>query len=253
MTTRAKFVYGISTEYDDQTFETVASAAPIQFSDDFIGAGHSAGIPAAGSPAAGYAWVKKIVGAAPPTVALVQNSGGGTVACTLTSTSEAQEASLYFNDSLSIDTSKLGMIEWRAALSVLPSAAGVQAALGLGSAWVGGPQSLARYMMFGWTANGNLLLWSKDGVGSTISQAAAQIGGAAIVSDTAMHLFRIEYQNPADIAFFYDGNRVNAVGSIAWAATGANAILQPFMTAYKPSGTGVATLTVDKIDTFSAR
>jgi len=253
MTTRGKYVNGIAFQYDDVTTETVNSGSPIQFSDDFIGAGHSAGIPAAGSPAAGYAWVKKIVGTAPPTVALVTNSGGGTVACALAATSEAEEASLYWNDSLSIDTSKNGMVEWRAALSVLPSAAGVQAAIGLGSAWVGGPQNLARYMMFGWSASGALLIWAKDGTGNTYSFAAAPIGGLAITSDTNQHLFRIEYENQSDIAFFYDGNRVNPVGSVVWAATGANAILQPWMTVYKPSGIGVATLTVDKIDTFSGR
>lgn len=253
MVTRAGYRSNIQYEWEDLTQETVASGAPLQFGDDFIGAGHTAGIPAAGSPAAGYPWVKKIVGAAPPTVALVTNSSGGTLACALAATSEAEEASLYFNDSLSIDTTKIGQAEWRAALTVAPSASGVQAALGLGSAWVGGPTNLARYTLFGWSANGNLLIQSKDGTGNTYSFAAAQIGGSAITSDTAMHLFRIDWSNPADIAFFYDGNRVNAVGSVMWAASGANAILQPWSTVYKPSGTGLATVTLDKIDIFNGR
>jgi hypothetical protein len=253
MVTRAQYRSGIQYEYEDLTQETVASCSPFQFCDEFVGAGHTAGIPAAGSPVAGYPWVKKIVGAAPPTVALVQNSAGGQVACALLATSEAEEASLYFNDSLCVDTTKIGQAEWRAALSVAPSAAGVQAALGLGSVWVGGPTNTARYMQFGWTANGNILIQSKDGQGNTYSFAAAQIGGAAIVSDTAFHIFRIDWSNPADIAFFYDGNRVNAVGSVVWAATGANAILQPWSTVYKPSGTGLATLSLDKIDVFNGR
>lgn len=253
MVTRSQYRAYIQYEYEDQTQETVASGAPFQFGDEFVGAGHTAGVPAAGSPAAGYAWVKKIVGAAPPTVSLLANSPGGIMQCVLAATSEAEEASLYFNDFLCVDTTRTGQIEWRAALSVLPSAAGVQAFLGLGSAWVGGPQSLARYMGFGWTANGNLLIWSKDGTGNTYSLSGAQIGGAAIVSDTNQHVFRIDWSNPLDIAFFYDGNRVDTVGSVVWAATGANAILQPFHTVYKTSGTGVATISVDKIDIFNSR
>jgi hypothetical protein len=253
MVTRAAWRSYVQYEYEDLTQETVASGAPFQFGDDFVGAGHTAGVPAAGSPAAGYAWVKKIVGAAPPTVALVANAGGGQIASTLAATSEAEEASLYFNDSLVVDTTKVGQAEWRAALSVAPSASGVQAALGLGSAWVGGPTNLARYMLFGWTANGNLLVQAKDGVATTYSAAAAPIGGSAIASDTNMHVFRIEWSSPSDIAFYYDGARVNPVGSIVWAATGANAILQPWSTVYKPSGTGLATLTVDKIDIFNGR
>lgn len=252
MVTRAQYRSNVQYEYEDLTQETVASAAPFQFSDEFVGAGHTAGVPAAGSPTAGYPWVKKIVGAAPPTVALVANSAGGQVACTLLATSEAEEASLYFNDSLCVDTTKIGQAEWRAALLVAPSAAGVQAALGLGSAWVGGPTNTARYMQFGWTANGNLLVQAKDGT-NTYSLPAAQIGAAAIASDANMHVFRIDWSNPADVAFFYDGNRVNAVGSVAWAATGANAVLQPWSTVYKPSGTGLATVTVDKIDIFNGR
>ena len=69
MVTRAGFRNFIQYEWDDTNMETVASSAALQFDDDFIGAGHTAGVPAAGAPAAGYPWVKKIVGAGPPTQA----------------------------------------------------------------------------------------------------------------------------------------------------------------------------------------
>lgn len=253
MTTRATWRAYQQYEYEDLTGETVASGAPLQFSEDFIGAGHTAGIPASGSPVAGYPWVKKIVGAAPPTVALVANGAGGQVACTLAATSEAEEASLYWNDNLAVNTAaNFGDIEFRAALAVLPSVAGVVAALGVGSAWVGGPLSLARYMLFSWSGNGALTISSTDGT-NTFSIAAAPIGGSAIVSDTKFHVFRIDWNNLADISFWYDGNRVNPAGSVIWAATGANAILQPWASVYKPSGTGLATLAVDKIDIFNSR
>src|SRR5579872_1244121 len=109
--------------YDQSTQELTWIASPLYFDDDFIGAGHSAGIPAAGAPTAGYPWVKKIVGAAPPTVALVANGAGGQIACTLTATSEKQDAALYWNDSLSLDATKGLVWQCRAQLSVLPSAA----------------------------------------------------------------------------------------------------------------------------------
>ena len=137
MTTRDQYVAYVQRAYEDVTQETVNGGWPLQFSDDFVGAGHTAGVPAAGSPTAGYAWVKKIVGAAPPTVALDSNSVGGTVSATLTSASQAQEAALYFNDLLSFDVTKAGMVEFRAALAVLPTGV-AGAALGVGSAWVSG-------------------------------------------------------------------------------------------------------------------
>jgi hypothetical protein len=252
MTTRSQFRTYVETFFEDVNFETVASMAPLQFNEDFIGAGHSAGIPAAGSPVAGYPWVKKIVGAAPPTVALVSNAGGGQIALALAATSEKEDAVLYWNDNLAIDVTKVASFEARAALSVAPSAASVQMVMGLAAAWIDGPDNNTHYLEFGCTANANLLCRSQDGTTQN-SIAAAQIGGSAIALDTNFHIFRISAENPADIAFYLDGNRVNAVGSIAYAATGANAILQPYFAVYKPSGTGLATLTVDKLDIFSNR
>lgn len=252
-TTHAKFRDGgnIQAYYDSNTFETVAQMSPLQFCEDFVGAGHAA-IPAAGSPSVGYPWVKKIVGAGPPTVAPVANAGGGQVACTLTSTSEKQDAVLYWNDSLSIDVTKIASFEARAALTVLPSAASVQMVLGLAAAWIDGPNNNVGYLEFGCTASGALFCRSQDGTTQS-SIASAQIGGSAITLDTGFHIFRIGTSNLADISFEVDGNRVNAVGSIAFAATGSSAILQPYMAVYKPSGTGVATLVVDKVDIFASR
>jgi VCBS repeat-containing protein len=252
MTTRSKFRAGTLTYFEDVNFETVMPLSPLMFGDDFIGAGHTAGIPAAGSPAAGYPWVKKIVGAAPPTVALISNSGGGQVQAALTATSEKQDAALYWNDSLAIDVTKGAVWEARANLAVLPSAAGVQMVIGLAAAWIDGPDNNVKYLEFGCTANGSLLVRSQDG--TTQSSIAAAIAGVAVVMDTTLfHTMRIDCQDVTDIGFYYDGQRVNGNKTVAFAATGANAILQPYAAVYKPSGTGVATLSIDKIDVWANR
>ena len=239
--------------FDDTTGEIVGSMAAFGFSDDFTGGGHTAGIPASGSPVAGYPWVKKIVGAAPPTLALVTNAAGGQIAAALTSASQAQEASLYFNDSLQIDVTKRVLFDARAALSVIPT--GVASGfLGVTQAWVsGGALSSARYLGFGWAANGNLVCYSYDGT-TTYAVAAAPIAtGVQIVSDTNFHSFRIDASVLTDIAFYYDNVRCNTFGSVTWGATAANSLTQLFSSVAKASGTGVGTLTVDKIDVFANR
>src|SRR5258708_7890612 len=106
MSTGAQYRNGIQTFYEKNTFETVMPMAPLFFADDFIGAGHSAGVPAAASPVAGYPWVKKIVGAGLPTVALAPNATGGQMQLALTATSELQDAVLYWNDNLAIEDRK---------------------------------------------------------------------------------------------------------------------------------------------------
>ena len=253
--TQAQFRAGVAYEFEtlSGTLETVTSASPFQFGDDFVGAGHTAGVPAAGSPASGYPWVKKIVGS-PTGVALSANAAGGVMQCALAATSEAEEASLYFNDSLVFNTLSVGQIEWRSQLAVIPTGV-AQAFLGVGTAWVGGPLNLARYMGFIWNSSGALYITTKDANGDTYSFAAAPIGGSAITTDAVLyHIYRIDWSNLSDVAFFVDGNRVNAVGSVIWnPSSAANGILQPWHTVYKASGTGVATLNVDKIDEFNNR
>jgi hypothetical protein len=253
MGTRTRFEGGILREFDDaQQHETVFVNAPLLFAEDFIGAGHSSGIPSSGAPAVGYPWVKKIVGAAPPTVALITNAAGGVVTCALTSASEKQDAAIYWNDNFAVDMTKKAGFEIRAALQVTPNAAGVQMVLGFQSAWVDGPDAATFYLSFGCTANGNLIIRSKDGV-TTSSIVAAPVGGAQIVLDTNYHIFRIDVTEPTDVGFYLDGVRVNAAGSIKFAATGSNAVLQPYTSVYKAAGAGVASLAIDKIDVWAGR
>src|SRR4051812_29490436 len=125
MPTRSRYNAGTLVFSDSATHERVLPLGPIVFYDDFGTAGRKV-IPAAGSAESGMPWTKKIVGAAPPTVAGVANAIGGQVACTLTSTSEKQDALLYWDDNLGLDVTKGLVFETRVKLSVLPSAAGVQ-------------------------------------------------------------------------------------------------------------------------------
>ena len=227
--------------YDTNTAETLLRFNPIVIEDDFTGAGHTAGSPAAGSPVAGYAWVKKIVGSGPPTVAVVANSAGGVVACALTATSEKEDAALYMNDQLTYDVTKNLVYEARAAFSVLPSVAGVEMVFGLQSAWIDGPDNASYYLRFQANGSGAINCQSKDGV-NTFSIAS----GVTLVAG-AYHLFRIDASNLTDVAFYIDGTRVNATNSISFAATAPNSILQLYSSAYKASGTGVGTLNLDAI------
>lgn len=224
---------------DNNTQETILRYNPCIFEDDFVGAGHTAGIPAAGSPVAGYAWVKKIVGAAPPTVAIIANAAGGVLACALTSASEKQDAALYAGDQLGWDVTKNLVFESRAALQVLPSVAGVEAVWGLQSAWIDGPDNAAYYLRF--QANGSGLVNCQAYDGTTTYSVSS---GITLTAGTYRN-FRIDASTVTDIAFYVDGARVNARGSVQFGATGTNAVLQLYASMYKASGTGVGTLRLD--------
>ena len=233
--------------YDQNTFETVARFQPVFWEDDFLGAGHTAGIPAAGSPVAGYGWVKKIVGAGPPTVGIIANAAGGVAGCVLTSTSEKQDAALYQADQLTWDLTKNLTFEARVALQVLPSVAGVEMVWGLQGVWIDGPDNAARYVRFQVNGSGAINCQAYDGTNTwSIASGVTAVAGA-------YRLFRIDVSNVSDIGFFIDGARVNATGSITFTATGANAITQLYASAYKASGTGVGSLYIDAIAAASDR
>lgn len=239
--TKSKYIGGNATMFEASTGETTFSAAALFFEDDFVGAGHTAGIPAAGAPVAGYAWVKKIVGAAPPTVALVSNAVGGQVACTLLANSEKEDAALYMNDNLGFDATKGLIWEARAQLSVLPSAAAVQMVMGVSSAWIDGPDNASFYLEFGAKANGAISMRSKDGVTTN------EIATGLTVLNTEWHTYKIDVSDPTNVGFYIDGVQYNTAGQISFLATGANAVLQGYSSMYKASGTGVGTLSLDNM------
>lgn len=238
MGTKARYVGGVQTFFDDVSFENVFKMSPFQYRDDFIGPGSTV-IPAAGSAESGVDWVKKIVGTGPPTVAEVANAIGGQVACTLTSTSEKQDAALYWGDKKAIDVTKGVVFECRVNLAVLPSAAGVQAVFGLASDWIDGPDNNTCYLQVGATANGVLNVRSFDG--TTTKSVAAGV----TVINTDFVTLRIDCTDVTDVKMYINGAQVTATGLINFAATGTLAVLQPYFGMYKPSGVGVGTLKVD--------
>lgn len=232
--------------HDKSTYENLLVTASVTFIDDFLGQSAVA-IPAAGAAVDGYPWVKKIVGSGPPTVAGVANGASGQVALTLAATSEKEDAVLYWGDNLGIDITKLAIYEARANLSVLPSAAGVQADWGLDSVWIDGPNNNTCFARFGATANGAILIQTFDGVTTN------SIATGVTVAAGAFHIYRIDATNLADIRFYIDGVQVSANGAVNFAATGTLAVLQPYASVYKPSGVGVATLILDYVKIWSNR
>ena len=232
--------------YDVITQETVARFQPCIVDEDFIGAGHYA-IPAAGSPAVGYPWVLKLVKTSgSPTVAVVANSAAGIVALFIGATSEKMEATLYANDQKNWDVTKNLTFETRAAFGVLPTGV-TEIVFGLQDAWIDGPDNAAAYVRFQASASGLINMQTYDGTTTTTGSSGVTLVAAAF------HVFRIDCANLTDIRFFIDGVQVSTDNQFAFAATGAAAVLQPYSSVYKASGTGLGTLQIDVIQVAADR
>jgi hypothetical protein len=229
-------------EFDNATGETVTRYSTIILDEDFVGPSHAAG---AGIPTAatvGYPWIQKTVKTGgSPTLAAIANASGGIIRGALDATSEKQEATLYAADVLNWDMTKSTVMEWRLSNHVLPSAAAVEMAFGLHSVWIDGPDNAAFYADFQQLASGAVNMRTKDGV-----QTLSFPTGVVMVAD-AFHIFRIDATDPTNVRFFIDNVEVSTRGQLSFAATGANAILQPYFTVYKASGVGVGTFDLDMV------
>lgn len=245
MATKAKYS-PVLAFFDDVTQERMARMSSLQYRDDFLGAG-SAVIPAAGSAESGVDWVKKIVGAAPPTVGALANAVGGQIELALTSASQKQDAVLYWGDAKSIDITKGAVLEARFKFSVLPSVVAVQAAIGLFSDWIDGPDNNTAFVSVQALGTGALIIKSYDGT-TTVNAAA---GVTLTTSDWA--LVRIDATDITDVKIYINGALVTTAGQINFAATGTLAVLQPYAAMYKASGTGVGTMLVDFVKIWANR
>ncbi len=232
--------------FDQNTSETVARFQPCILDEDFIGAGHSS-IPLSGAPATGYPWVQKTVkSAGSPSVTVIANSAAGIVALALDAASEKQEATLYANDQRNWDVTKNLSYEARLAFAVLPTAA-VEMVIGLQAAWIDGPDNSAEYVRFQASASGLVNMQTYDGTTTTTGSSGVTLAAGAF------HLFRIDAASTTNIRFFVDGVETSTTGQFQFAGTGASAVLQPYCSVYKASGTGVGTMQVDMIQAATDR
>ncbi|MGH6967569.1 MAG: hypothetical protein ACREEN_00495 [Stellaceae bacterium] len=233
MTTRSKVYAGQSLEhfYDDANGEILELLRRVRLDEDFTGT--TANV-------IGGKWSSKVVKTAgSPTVAGVANKHQ--VACTLDATSEKQDAVLYFADNVCLDLMKQPIVDINAAATVLPSGTGDEVVFGLMAAWIDGPDNNTGFARFKCSGSGELYAELYDGTTlTTVDTGILLVAGV-------FHDFQIDAWDSTNVLFYVDGARVCASSTFAIGSSVTTLGVQPYVAAYKPSGTGVATVTVDCI------
>lgn len=222
--------------FDGTTFETCVSYAPRQQFEDFEGAAIDAN-----------KWLYTDAGAA--TEAL--NGVSGAV-LTFDATNENQEAGLVNQGNvLAWDISKGMVIEFRAALTVLPTLV-AEAHLGvLGESQVDDKQiaaadDYAEHACFVFVGNGACLIYTDDGTNDNNAVAT----GITVLAG-AYHVYRIDFTDDANIKFYIDGNPVAGATTFAMDDI-ASPLVQPYVNMTKHDGAGLGTLTLDYIKIWQA-
>jgi len=240
MSTKGKFENGIATTYDSVTLETVAKMAPIVLYDDFIAS--SLVIPAGGAAESGSLWTKKLVNGG--TAALIAGING-LAECALAVADEAQSAYLYTNDNLQFSIVNGLIFEAKAKLSVLPTL-GSEAQIGIGCVY-GVPDNMAYSVWFSADGSGEIFCETDD------NATDKSVTSGITVVNTAEHYYKIDCSDVTDIKFYIDGARVATTTKFGFAATGANALVQPFIGLYKASSAGLGTIVLDYVKLWQKR
>lgn len=210
------------------------------FTEDFVSADGTI----ATTATAGIRWVRTMLNNG--AVSYPNDLVGGVMQMALTAASEKQEASIHFGGQRQFSLERDAIFEARVKLTVLPTGL-AQAFFGLAGDWADGPDTIQQSAWFAFSASGEALCQCDDN--STDTSATS---GITLTADT-WRLFRIDATDRTNIKFHIDGVRVASGTTFSFAATGANAVLQPYLGVYKASGTGVGTAQVDWIKIYNDR
>jgi hypothetical protein len=112
---------------------------------------------------------------------------------------------------------------------------------GLQSAWIDGPDNASFYIQFQMNGGGLVNMRTKDGI-HTLSGFTG-----SVLTASAPHNFKFHVDEAGHVRFEIDGADTSTTGQFIFGATGANAVLQPYFSVYKPSGAGVATMAIDMV------
>lgn len=244
MTTRAQWRSSRLHFYDDVSLNLSEPVAPIVFEEDFFGA--SLVIPDHAAPESGCPWVSEIVGAGPPTTAIIQNGANGICECALEATPEAQSAEVYMNDQRQYSVVNHTAIGVYARLTVLPTLL-AEIGWGMFGDLAAGYDNITFGGFFTADGSGAINCHTDDNV--TPTEAAS---GVTVLA-TDWHAYHIDFADPTDVHFYIDGVRVAAATTFPYAATAGDAVLQPLFGGYKSGGAGVGTIKVDQFVIWSNR
>lgn len=227
---------------DTTTQETAPLGAMYQFVDDFDG----------------YQFLNQETGsdgkwltvevALNTAIAQVDAHACGVISLGLDADSNAEDAVLYWNNIRGVPVDAGCVFECRARASVLPTT-GVACVFGMAGDHNLDKDTVAENAWFRLQASGALLCETDDTTNDNDDVSA----GMTLVA-TDWHVYKIDFTNIADVRFYVDNAQVGSATTFDMSnLTSAEALMQPYFSLDKASGTGVGTLLVDYVRIWSFR
>jgi len=237
---------GMQIFYDAATNETVHVNAPYYFYDDFVGhAGLEVGDTA-------ETWdIVDVSAAGDTTPAILPGTAAsgaiGVVRLQIENNDEAEDSVLYWGDQTPVQLYNDTQFECRLAVHGTVGT-GVCAVWGMCGAHNLDKDTIAESAWFRLDASNVLTIETDDTTNDTSTTAAI-----TLVTDV-YHNFRVNFANMSDVKFYMDGVQMAPATTFDMSnLTAAEAMVQPYFSLDKASGTGTGTLYIDSCQMWSAR
>ncbi len=217
--------------------------APVSYYDDFLGA-----VPVgATANDTKNGWGIVDVGAA-ASVSTVRQPNG-VVRLALAITNEAEDAVLYWADQCAVDVDQGAIIEFYAGLSTLPTSTGTSIVMGIAGLHNLDKDTMTEGAWFRLQGTAALLVESDDTTNNNDDIAT----GVTVVAGT-YYLFKIDFTMLTDVKFYVNNVQVGTATTFDMSNLSATeAVMQPYFSLDKPSGTGDPHLDMDWIRVTSDR
>lgn len=173
-------------------------------------------------------------------IAVDADAANGVVKLALDADSNAEVATLYWGDQRGIDLNKDAYFEAELVVDTLPTDV-AELVFGLAGDANATPDSVTESAWFKLDGSGALVLESDDTTNDNNDVAA----GVTLVAGTS-YVFRIDFSDLSDVRFWVDNGQVNGANTFDMSNLSATeAIMQPYFSVVKASGTGVGGIEVD--------
>lgn len=181
-------------------------------------------------------------------MAVTTDIGGGVITSIIDADNNAEDAVLYWGDITTIPVNKGAFMEFRARFTTIPTT-GVAVVMGMAGAHNLDKDTVAESAWFRLQASASLLLETDD----TTNNNDDQDTGEDLVVDT-WYTFQIDFNHIDDVRFYLDGSRLLPGTNFDMSnLTDTEAMMQPYFSLDKASGTGVGTLQLDYVKIWSPR
>lgn len=186
-------------------------------------------------------------------IAITDGVGGGVVTLPFDSDSNAEDAVLYWGNVRSINLKKAALFEARINFSVIPTT-GVAAVFGMAGDHNLDKDTITEGAWFRLQASSSLLIETDD---TTTNNDDKDTGQDLTAGD--WHVYHIDFRDLTDVKFYMDGEpMVDTAASPVTAfdmsaLTDAEALMQPYFSLDKASGTGVGTMQIDYVKIWHDR